>query len=103
MSGFVLTNAALTDLESIGRYTADAWGREQRNRYLGLLDTSFHQLAANPLKGRDCPEIRPGIRKYAIERHVVFYRTIDDGSNEVLRVLHVRMDMESHLSEPGSD
>lgn len=101
MPGFVLTNAALTDLQSIGRYTAAAWGREQRNRYLALLDSSFHELAANPLKGRDCPEIRPGIGKYAVRRHVVFYRRSDDGCIEIVRVLHERMDMESRISEPG--
>lgn len=103
MPGFVLTNAALTDLESIGRYTADAWGREQRNRYLGLLDSSFHDLAANPLKGRDCPKIKAGIRKYAVGRHVVFYHRIGDGRIEVLRILHERMDVENRLSKPGAD
>jgi type 1 fimbriae regulatory protein FimB len=37
MGGFRLTQLALTDLRSIGRYTQTTWGREQRDRYLGEL------------------------------------------------------------------
>jgi len=50
MAGFVLMNKAKADLKSIGRYTAAKWGREQRNRYLVLLDASFLELAADPLQ-----------------------------------------------------
>ena len=73
MPGFVLTNKAQSDLKSIGRYTTDTWGRKQRNRYLALLDKSFHELAANSLKGRDCAAIRPGYRKHGVGRHIVFW------------------------------
>jgi toxin ParE1/3/4 len=53
MPRFVLSNAAKADLKSIGRYTEDTWGREQRNRYLALLDASMHDLADNPRLGRE--------------------------------------------------
>ena len=102
MPGFVLTNKAKADLKSIGRYTADTWGREQRNRYLALLDGCFHELAANPLKGRDCSAIRPGYRKQSVGRHNVFYRSIAADCIEIVRILHGRMDAERHLSEPDA-
>jgi hypothetical protein len=41
MPGFSLTNAAKADLKSIGRYTQETWGIEQRNRYLTLLEKAF--------------------------------------------------------------
>jgi len=77
MPRFVLTEAALADLKSIGRYTADTWGREQRNRYLALLDASMNDLADNPRLGRDCGEIRAGYRRYRVGKHILFYRQID--------------------------
>lgn len=99
MPGFSLTNAAKSDLKSIGRYTQETWGVEQRNRYLTLLDQSFHALAVNPLLGRGCGDIKPGYRKLPIGKHFVFYRQKEPDLIEIVRVLHERMDSESHLSD----
>ena len=60
MPGFTLTNKAIADLKDIGRYIQKQWGREQRDTYLTMLDACFHQLAANPLHGKDCNDIRNG-------------------------------------------
>lgn len=99
MPCFVLTNKAKADLKSIGRYTADTWGREQRNRYLALLDKSFHELAASPRKGRDCGAIRPGYRKHGIGRHIVFYRQITADCIEIVRVLHGRPELKKTIGD----
>jgi toxin ParE1/3/4 len=102
MPSFVLTQKAKADLKAIGRYTGDRWGREQRNRYLAMLDKSFHELAENPAgKGRDCGDIRPGYRKHRAGQHVIYYRPVDAGCIEIVRVLHGRMDAERHLPESG--
>lgn len=98
MSGFVLTKAAKDDLKSIGRYTQNTWGIEQRNRYLTLLDKSFHDLADNPLMGRNCSAIRPDYRKHQVGKHLVFYRQSACDLIEIVRILHERMDVEAHLS-----
>ena len=97
---FTLTNRALADLKDIGRYTQDQWGREQRNKYLTMLDSCFRQLAANPLKGKDCSDIRSGYRKFNLGSHVIFYRQLSEGNVEIVRVLHGRMDIEMRLSSP---
>jgi toxin ParE1/3/4 len=97
MGGFVLTLKAKEDLKAIARYTGETWGREQRNRYLAELDRGFQALAADPFKGRDCGDIRPGYRKYKVGRHFVFYRGIDGGV-EVVRVLHERMDIQERMA-----
>ena len=98
MGTFRLTQFALADLRSIGRYTELTWGREQRNRYLAKLDKGFHILAERPQRGRSCDHIRFGYRKYPIGRHLVFYRESQE-EIEIIRILHVSMDVESYFNE----
>lgn len=98
MPAFRLTEAAKEDLRSIGRYTQTRWGREQRNLYLANLDASFHLLAKEPQRGRTCDEIRLGYCKYRVGRHYVFYRHSLEFL-EIIRILHVRMDVEAHLDD----
>ena len=74
MAMFRLTQLALADLRSIGRYPQMNWGREQRNRYVAKLDECFHLLAEKPLRGVSCDDLRSGYRKYPVGRHIVFYR-----------------------------
>ena len=97
MPDFVLTNQAKSDLRAIGLYTQDTWGKQQRDIYLTALDQSFYVLAADPLKGIDCGEIRSGYRKYRVGKHMVFYRELGANLIEIVRILHERMDIEAHL------
>lgn len=94
---FHLTAKARDDLKSIGRYTEETWGREQRNKYLTQLDACFHALAREPQKGRPCDYIREGYLKHHIGRHLIFYHQSGDGI-EIVRILHDRMDVEAHLT-----
>lgn len=99
MPAFTLTNMAKADLKDIAKFTQERWGREQRDLYLQILDISFQQLAANPLKGKDCSEIRIGYRKLNAGSHVIFYRQPLTDTIEIVRVLHGHMDIEMRLSE----
>lgn len=83
-------------MKSIGRFTEDKWGQVQRNKYLEKLDNSFHALARQPDLGRACNDIRMGYRVYHVGRHLIFYRQRAD-SVEIIRILHDRMDVETHL------
>jgi toxin ParE1/3/4 len=47
-------------------------------------------LAGDPELGRNCDDIRPGLRWMEIGRHVVFYRLRPAGIL-VTRILHERM------------
>ncbi|CDI03011.1 Toxin ParE1 [Candidatus Competibacter denitrificans Run_A_D11] len=97
MSSFYLTNAAKSDLKEIGNYTQREWGRAQRDQYLTMLDGYFHDLASNPLIGRDCSEVRAGYRKLSAGSHLIFYRPVKEGVIEIVRILHARMDTDRHL------
>lgn len=99
MPTFRLTAKAIADLKSIGHYTQDTWGREQRNKYLAQLDDRFHMLTQEPHKGWPCDDIREGYRKHHVGRHLIFYRQAGKDI-EIIRILHDRMDIENHLSEP---
>jgi len=101
MPCFTLTAKAKADMLDIGRYTLSRWGREQRDKYLTMLDDCFQQLAADPLKGKDCSDIRNGYRKYRAGSHVIFYRQRLNNTIEIVRILHPRMDIENRL--PGSE
>ena len=98
MPSFTLTKKAVADLREIGRYTEKHWGKEQRNKYLAQLDACFHQVAADPQKGKDCSEIREGYKKSYVGSHVVFYRLKTEGEVEIVRILHGRMNFESRLA-----
>ncbi|HPZ60309.1 MAG TPA: type II toxin-antitoxin system RelE/ParE family toxin [Zoogloea sp.] len=100
MAFFYLTHAAKADLKEIGRYTKKQWGAAQRVKYLTMLDGCFRDLAAKPLTGQDCSDIRAGYRKYSAGSHVIFYRQIAEDTIEVVRILHGRMDTERHFGEP---
>lgn len=102
MGTFYLTHAAKADLKDIGRYTKKQWGVVQRDRYLTMLDGCFQDLAAEPLKGRDCSDIQAGYRKYSAGSHVIFYRQVADDTIEIVRILHSRMDVERRLSESNA-
>jgi toxin ParE1/3/4 len=98
MPSFTLTTMAKADLKGIAIYTQDKWGRGQRDEYLTMLDAFFHRLAANPLKGKDCSDIRNGYRKLNAGSHVIFYHKMLNDSIEIVRILHGRMDIETRLS-----
>ncbi|MBU1714511.1 MAG: type II toxin-antitoxin system RelE/ParE family toxin [Proteobacteria bacterium] len=74
----------------------DNWGREQRNKYLSMLDASFHSIVRQPGIGIACHYIRPGYRKYHVGRHLVFYRKTSKHI-EIIRILHDSMDVESNF------
>lgn len=98
MSAFLLSTKAFEDLKSIGRFTLKSWGREQRNIYLSKLDESFHLLAEQPQLGIARDDIRKGYRVYHVMRHLIFYRQ-KTTEIEIIRILHDRMNVESHLQE----
>ncbi|MEB3069155.1 type II toxin-antitoxin system RelE/ParE family toxin [[Mycobacterium] vasticus] len=94
---YLLSPAAQVDLEQIWNYTEQQWGVDQAEEYLRELEYAMARVAANPLIGRACDEIRPGYRKQSAGSHTLFYRLTAEGIVDVIRVLHRRMDTESHL------
>lgn len=92
MGKFRLTQKAKADLVSIARYTQREWGPAQRNLYLKEMDERFHELAANPLMGKKCGEIREGYSKFPQGKHIIFYKSFSKKEILIVRILHQSMD-----------
>jgi toxin ParE1/3/4 len=93
---FVLTQLARRDLLEIGRTTQQRWERQQRKTYLAEIDKSFRLLADHPGIGTDCREVHPGYRKHPCQKHVIYYKPLEDRIL-IVRVLHQAMDTTRHL------
>jgi len=87
MASLRYSRRAEDDLLGIARYTRRMWGETQVEIYLGELEDCCVGLAANPLLGRPCAEVSPGLRRMERGQHVVFYRLRGKGI-VVVRVLH---------------
>jgi toxin ParE1/3/4 len=96
------TRLAEADLLDIGLYTNRTWGRKQCNRYLRQLEERCRQLVDDPRHGRPCDEIRSGLRRIRVGKHVVFYRE-EPGGILVSRILHERMLPEKQAMEDGAE
>ena len=93
---YVLSPRAQSDLEAIWDHTERQWGLDQAEQYLRQIWQGIEIVAAKPLVGRDCSELRASYRKYRTGAHVLFYRVTGE-IIDVVRILHERMDFERHL------
>jgi len=96
MAEFSLRPKARKDLEGIWSYSYETWGKDQADSYIHDMDSAFHALAVNLIKGHPCDDIREGYRKHFVGKHIIFYRLSKKGV-EIVRILHQRMDPERHF------
>jgi toxin ParE1/3/4 len=117
MSRYVLSPAAERDIESILAWTHQQFGASARLRYEALLVRAILDMAEDAARAgsEHRPEIVAGARTYHLwhsrnrvaaaadrvrhPRHLLLYRTRDDGRIEIGRVLHDSMDLLRHLPE----
>ncbi|WP_182178929.1 type II toxin-antitoxin system RelE/ParE family toxin [Methylobacterium radiotolerans] len=89
------TPLARSDLEEIWRYSSGQWSADQADRYHLDIVNAATELANGAKSGRPV-EVRAGYLKYRVGSHFIFYRRTDAGI-EVIRILHQRMDTDSHI------
>ena len=87
---YQLSLPAKRDLTSILFYTQDEWGLEQAERYHASLLKAFQTLDTSPRIGIISNSLAPGLRRFPVEQHVVFYKT-DKNGILIVRILHKRM------------
>ena len=95
---FRITPRAQRDLENIGRYTMNKWGKQQRNHYLRNLDHRFQWLAERPTVGKHRVDIEEGFYSFPHGAHLVFY-LIHDSGIDIIGILHKEMDILHYFSE----
>jgi len=82
-----IARLAKEDLRQIARYTFNTWGESQMRKYDQSLREGFALLADHNQLGRPCDSLQHGLRRFEIEKHVVFYLYDAEGIL-VVRVLH---------------
>jgi toxin ParE1/3/4 len=98
MSRFELATLAAADLLEIVRYSHQAWGGAQAQRYREELDLALQQLSLMPEVGRKRDAIAAGLRSFPVAQHVAFY-VQRKHKILVLRLLHPRMDVEETFEQ----
>ena len=97
MSDFRITRLAQHDLEKIWEYAVHEWSLGQAEKYIDGLLSSFDAIGEGKLQGRAIDSVRKRYKKVLFEKHYVFFRLSQDKVVEIIRVLHVSMDIERHL------
>jgi len=115
MARFRLAQPAQNDLANILSTSTERWGTEGRRRYTRLLAAAMRTVAANPdgplTQSRN--ELASGLRSFHLRHarvtgpqakikrpvHVLYYRAIQPGLIEIVRVLHERMEPSRHFED----
>jgi len=119
MARYRLSGPAKADISSILRTGETQHGRDARIRYRGLLTAALQRIASDP-QGRstmDRSELFSGLRSLHIRHsrnesrkapvgepvHVIFYRDVEPGLVEIVRVLHDRMEPSRHVGSANKN
>ena len=99
MANFKLTHKAVEDLSRIWNYTFEKWSEKQADKYYFVLLENCQNIADNPGLGKNYKTISTELVGFKVNRHIIFYRKIDDKSIEITRILLERMDLKSRVIE----
>jgi toxin ParE1/3/4 len=99
MAKFKLTNKAVEDLSKIWDYTFEVWTENQADRYYEMLISSCQEIADNPLLGKNYDGIAQNLWAMKTNRHIIFYRILNEHHIEIIRILHERMDLKKRITE----
>jgi len=95
MNGYVLTLAALADLDAICDHFREI-NPSAGVRLLDAIEKQFERLVMFPLMGEHRPELGDEIRCFPVKRYVIFYRPLGTGI-QVLRVLFGSRDIQRSM------
>jgi toxin ParE1/3/4 len=99
MSGYIISEKALEDINNIWIYTAQNWSVEQADRYYNVIIDEIEYIVDNLDMSRDFGKIRKSYRYSKVRSHLIFFKKDKRNEIEVVRVLHERMNIENRLAE----
>lgn len=99
MAKFKFTNSAVKDLSDIWNYTFETWSESQADKYYHLILKACSAIANKPQTGKGYEEIYPELKGKKTSKHIIFYRLKEDQTIEIMRILHVRMDLKNKLKK----
>ncbi|MGU3373986.1 type II toxin-antitoxin system RelE/ParE family toxin [Chryseobacterium sp. M5A1_1a] len=99
MAKYLFTNKAVEDLSKIYEYTYEFWSEFQADKYYIELMYFCQMLSENPQMGKKYYEIGFNILGFLSNKHIIFYRIIDENEIEIIRILGAEMDLKSRMKE----
>jgi len=84
-------------LEEIWSYVAEDASPTTADRLIDAIFDRFELLVDQPRMGRNRPEFGEGVRSFAVESYVIYYRRDEDVL--IARVLHGRRDQAAAWSD----
>ena len=99
MAEYKLTNKAVEDLSKIWDYTFEIWSEKQADKYYGELISDCQEIVENQSLGKTYEGISKQLLGVKTNRHIIFYRTVNENYIEITRILHERMDLKKKLAE----
>ena len=99
MAKYKLTNKAVADLSKIWEYTLALWSEKQADKYYDILIKNCEEIAENPDLGKKYKGISEQLLGLKSNRHIIFYRTLNENYVEITRVLHESMDLKKRITE----
>ncbi|MGC1471427.1 MAG: type II toxin-antitoxin system RelE/ParE family toxin [Psychroserpens sp.] len=99
MAEYKLTNKAVADLSKIWEYTFEIWSENQADKYYDELIYNCQEIADNPNLGKNYKGISKQLLGMKSNRHIIFYRTLNQNYVEITRVLHERMDLKKRIAK----
>ena len=99
MAQYKLTNKAVEDLSKIWDYTFEVWSEQQADKYYDGLISNCQEIAENPDFGKNYDGISKQLLGVKVNRHIIFYRTLNEYYVEITRILHERMDLKKRITE----
>ena len=99
MAEYKLTNKAVAELSKIWEYTFELWSEKQADKYYDGLISNCEEIAENPDLGKNYEGISKQLLGIKSNRHIIFYRTLNENYVEITRILHERMDLKKRITE----
>ncbi|MEZ9546518.1 MULTISPECIES: type II toxin-antitoxin system RelE/ParE family toxin [Vibrio] len=93
---YKLSQKAADDFGDIYEYTFLNFGEDKADGYTEEMEQCLTVLSEDPFIGRDCSELRSGVRRHDHQKHVIFYR-VREFDVFVIRILHQQMNPMLHL------
>ena len=90
------TKLADADLIDLFVYGAQQFGLLKAEAYFLDIENVLQFLAENPFVGNEHAEVKPSVHIHPHKKHLIIY-TIETYFIQIVRVLHHRMDVKSHL------
>ncbi|HEV2948179.1 MAG TPA: type II toxin-antitoxin system RelE/ParE family toxin [Gemmataceae bacterium] len=94
-----ITEQAESDLDEAWEYLAQR-SIKAADRFLKRILDRSRLHARSPLMGRPRDDLVPGLRSFAVDSYVIFYRLASD-TIEILRVLYGARDIEAIMKAPS--